>query len=267
MAQILDIQTVGELLVINTDTNPTTGGGTPAPVGSIVITSDGSGTFTKTGALDTDWTLDTLINIPTPSIQLGGFNPMYNIQNLYSHYLPISGLDYFLNHSPKYYLFMAKSQVYHIKNGVKNIRNAGFYHPTHQNGINFPTNTSYYGGSTEIPLDSEFDIDITPYTKTLIGFNPFQWSRFKNSVPELSFFGTSPAQWKIQGKKSGIKGHYKRSATFYLVIGIRNPNPISPYPILFGQPSQLFRLTFRINASLVVGYDLTVQYSGVKRNH
>ena len=55
MAQILDIQTVGNVLVINTDTNPTSGGGTAAPVGTIAITSDGSGTFTKIGILNTDW--------------------------------------------------------------------------------------------------------------------------------------------------------------------------------------------------------------------
>jgi len=66
VAQILDIQTVGELLVINTDTNPTTGGGTPAPVGSIAITSDGSGTFTKKGVSDVDWVTQ-IINVQTVS--------------------------------------------------------------------------------------------------------------------------------------------------------------------------------------------------------
>ena len=57
MAQILDIQTVGNVLVISTDTNPTSGGGTDAPVGSIALCEDGSGTFTKIGVLFTDWVI------------------------------------------------------------------------------------------------------------------------------------------------------------------------------------------------------------------
>lgn len=47
MAQILNIQTVGDLLILSVDTNPTTSGGTDAPVGSVAICADGSGTFTK----------------------------------------------------------------------------------------------------------------------------------------------------------------------------------------------------------------------------
>lgn len=57
MAVILGKITVGNLLIISTDTNPITGGGTSAPIGSIAMTSDGSGTYTKKGILDTDWTL------------------------------------------------------------------------------------------------------------------------------------------------------------------------------------------------------------------
>lgn len=57
MAAILDIQTVGNVLVISTDTNPTSSGGTDAPVGSIAVCEDGSGTFTKIGVLLTDWVI------------------------------------------------------------------------------------------------------------------------------------------------------------------------------------------------------------------
>lgn len=56
MADIKDILTLGNLLIITVDTNPSLGLGTPAPLGSLALTEDGSGTFTKTGALDTDWT-------------------------------------------------------------------------------------------------------------------------------------------------------------------------------------------------------------------
>lgn len=68
MAEILDIQTVGNVLIISTDTNPTSGGGTSAPVGSIAISSDGSGTFTKVGVSDTAWVISTgIINTQTIS--------------------------------------------------------------------------------------------------------------------------------------------------------------------------------------------------------
>lgn len=55
MANILNTQTVGNALVIYTDTNPAAGVGTDAPLGSIALCADGSGTFTKTGAGLTDW--------------------------------------------------------------------------------------------------------------------------------------------------------------------------------------------------------------------
>jgi hypothetical protein len=56
VADILDIQTVGKLLIIKTDTSPITGGGTDAPIGSLCLCEDGSGTFTKIGLGLQDWT-------------------------------------------------------------------------------------------------------------------------------------------------------------------------------------------------------------------
>ena len=71
MANILDIQTVGDLLVISTDVNPSFGIGTVAPVGSIALASDGSGTFTKTGAGDTAWSQNTsgVVSITKAALQ------------------------------------------------------------------------------------------------------------------------------------------------------------------------------------------------------
>ena len=57
--KILGIQTVGDVLVINTDVSPLLFTGVDAPIGSICMASDGSGTFTKTGSLPLNWTLDT----------------------------------------------------------------------------------------------------------------------------------------------------------------------------------------------------------------
>lgn len=53
MAKILHIQTVGDVYVANTDTDPRLGGGTKLPYGTIVLTNDGSGIFTKIGSSDT----------------------------------------------------------------------------------------------------------------------------------------------------------------------------------------------------------------------
>lgn len=66
MATQLDIVTVGDVLVISCDTNPTSGGGLSAPVGSIALANDGSGTFTKIGATNTDWVAG--IGVPTYGI-------------------------------------------------------------------------------------------------------------------------------------------------------------------------------------------------------
>lgn len=57
MANISDIITVGNLQILSVDVNPSLGSGTPALLGSLALTEDGSGTFTKTGPLDTDWTI------------------------------------------------------------------------------------------------------------------------------------------------------------------------------------------------------------------
>jgi hypothetical protein len=272
MSLILNTQTVGNLLILSVNTNPISSGGTAAPLGSIALCADGIGTFTKIGPLDTDWVLQSTVKIPTPSISIGSLNSTYNIQNIYSHYLPNDG-D-FLNYNPRYYLFMAKSNLYHVKRilgvSVKVRRNSGFYHPTHQNGINFPGNTAYYGGTTAIPLDSEFAIDNVPYKKTLIDINPFQWARFKTggawSVPTLADFGLTIDNYKIQGKASKqTDGEYQRSALMYLAIGIDNPNTLSTYPILFGQPSNIFRLELKVQSGFCTGLRYQIQHGTVKR--
>jgi len=72
MAEILDIQTVGNLQILATDINPNLGTplGTDAPIGSIAMASDGSGTFTKTGSLNTDWIPDTGVSNTNGDVEL-----------------------------------------------------------------------------------------------------------------------------------------------------------------------------------------------------
>jgi len=55
MANILGVQTLNDVWIVNTDTNPTLTGGVEAPKGSICLASDGSGVFYKNSITNTDW--------------------------------------------------------------------------------------------------------------------------------------------------------------------------------------------------------------------
>ncbi len=62
MANILGIQTVDDIWIINSDANPSIGDGIDAPIGSIVLASDGTGLFYKGSTSSTDWQLSTSPN-------------------------------------------------------------------------------------------------------------------------------------------------------------------------------------------------------------
>jgi hypothetical protein len=68
MATILGKQTVNNTLILSVSTDPTTSGGTVAPVGSIALAVDGSGTFIKNGSADTSWGITYPITTSTISI-------------------------------------------------------------------------------------------------------------------------------------------------------------------------------------------------------
>jgi hypothetical protein len=72
MANIIGTQTVDGIYIISVDSDPTLGLGTPAPIGSIALTSNGIGTFTKTGALDTDWTISGGSSLTETTIDITG---------------------------------------------------------------------------------------------------------------------------------------------------------------------------------------------------
>jgi hypothetical protein len=55
MANIIDIQTLGETIIASVDVNPSLGLGTDLPVGSFALAVDGSGMFYKNSSLATDW--------------------------------------------------------------------------------------------------------------------------------------------------------------------------------------------------------------------
>lgn len=214
------------------------------------------------------------ITIPTPMINIGKFDNVNKHPELYAYYLPeIVGTEEFLKYNPKYFLFMAKSNKWHRKdvNGVTTVvrRPSGFYHPTHQNGINFP-HSAFYSGQTAIPLDTEYPLSAGAYKKTLIPFNPYQFTRVWNPPPNLvvpspSNFPSPLAYWKIQGKKTVAK--YGRSVLFSLAIGIENPDTSAKNPIVFGQLSEPFRVQFiNVNGD-AFGFSYVVQLSSVKRKN
>lgn len=65
MANVLGIQTVNNVEVLEVDSDPSLGLGTPAPVGTLALANDGSGTYYKFGALDTDWSKSIFSNTLT----------------------------------------------------------------------------------------------------------------------------------------------------------------------------------------------------------
>lgn len=66
MAAIKGIQTIGGIVVLNVDSDPSLLTGTPATIGSYALANDGSGLFYKSGAGDTAWSgLTTLATAQT----------------------------------------------------------------------------------------------------------------------------------------------------------------------------------------------------------
>lgn len=204
--------------------------------------------------------LNNTIEIPRPEINLSISQNNVIGQELYAHYLPPIN-DSFLNYNPKYYLFMQRSRLNSIKkdiNGVlyKKKKPSGIFHPTHQNGINFP-NGAFYSGTTQIPLDTEFSISNTPYIKSLINMNPLQFVRYSPSggliqndwvVPNLLNFPCANIQIKIQGRRANSP---PRSSLMFLAIGIENPDKNSNYPIIFGELSIPFKLALKKQAGII----------------
>lgn len=127
MAEILDIQTVGNLQIIATDINPNLGTplGTPATIGSIAMASDGSGTFTKTGSLDTDWTSDTGVSNTNGDVELdfgnsigGDGNAIVTISSLLVTNANFKSFSYVAKENTDHDLidFVAEGIVFSIQN-------------------------------------------------------------------------------------------------------------------------------------------------------
>ena len=55
MANIKGVQTIGNVLLLSVDSDPSASAGTTAPVGSLAIITGGCGIWVKNSALATDW--------------------------------------------------------------------------------------------------------------------------------------------------------------------------------------------------------------------
>lgn len=71
MATITSKVTVGAVLIVTTATDPSAGGGTVAPIGSLALLTGGSTPYYKTGAAATDWSSLNLLSFPIGP-QFGG---------------------------------------------------------------------------------------------------------------------------------------------------------------------------------------------------
>ena len=217
------------------------------------------------------------IIIPKPLLKV-------NKDYVAAYYLPQSFQESFLNYNPKYFLFVYKAKKIskkrnpNINSGLpyKVIKPAGFYHPTHHQGADYVLTPGFYGGATEISLDTEFPLTPGSYVKTVLGFNPFQFCKF-NAGGFWRFvlptdFPCIPSLLKFQGGRSpGVQhGSQIRTLTCCIAIGITNPNTGSNKPIVFGELSQPFRVKYDAGQSspgsnTVSGFIYELVQSGIKR--
>jgi hypothetical protein len=216
------------------------------------------------------------IKIPTPLIKIDIWKVDTQYPTMSAYYLPFSGnsVEDFTNYNPKYFLFVAKKNLRHKKrvNGINTtvINPSGFYHPTHQNGVNF-VGKSFYSGITEIPLDTEFTLNAGAYVKTPIAFNPIQWVRKDDNgiwvLPTVSDFGLNLNLFKFS-KKGGDRA---RVMNFKLAIGIENPNKNSKQPIIFSELSETFRISYKTRKVAgqpfngYYGIDINMQTTGLRK--
>lgn len=212
------------------------------------------------------------IIIPTPQIKIGKIDSTKNCPFLYAYYFP-QGNENFQTHSPKYYLFMYKSKNNHKKKNIsgakiKSTRPSGFYHPTHLNGANFSAHTSFYGGSTPIPLNTEFSLTAPgSYIYTELGVNPFQYIKRSGAYIVLADTqNINPTDSFYFSGRAFRKTRHSRSITFCIAIGIQNPDITSKNPIIFGDFSNEFRLKFNSFKGNLNGLNYELQISSIKRN-
>ena len=237
-------------------------------------------------------TASTNINIPTPIIKInqGTFDSLgvrIGQQTISASYMPFSDSisETFKAHNPKFFLFRQcssknKSVIDAEGNSVSVKKPKGFYHPTHLNGINFPS-SPVYSGSTRVPMSTEYGLGgITPYNYITLPFDHYNFVEFK-PVGGDEFQPMTSADWnnplikyRFTGKKRSSKNtpngtNSSKSILFKVAIGIENPSGSTTNPILFGEFSDIFRLQFivvnQISGAIAKGFSIQMQTSSVTR--
>jgi len=226
------------------------------------------------------------IIIPTPTIKIVGTEFGVGNPTLLASYLPYSDSvsETFKKYNPKFYLFRYKSAQKSTVNGTVKIRPKGFVHPTHLEGINFPSGPIYRGAG-RIPMHTEFDLgNINPYEYTTLGFVPYEFVQVgghDNWRPMTSAdWGQDTAYYRFTGKKNKNTGNIApptttaKSTLFKIAIGIENPTGSKTNPILFGDFSDTFRLQLVVNGTpgepltqVVQKFSMQLQLSSVKRHN
>ena len=245
---------------------------------SVILNTDGVSVILSPTS-DNCWNMelnDFNIPIPKPIIKIGQNNSTYQMSNIFATYLPTTNSNYFLNYNPKYYLFVLRKSKRHKKkvNGVqtKTRRKGGWVHPTNENGVGYE-HSKYYGGTTETPITSEFNFNANPYIQSLISLNPFQFAKYNTGsglqyMTSVSQFGLTIENYVLPQDVGKAK---TRGIQFAIAIGIKNPNKNSKYPILFGDLSSPFRLTFSLGGGgaggIVTGFNIYLQSPSMKRNN
>ena len=221
------------------------------------------------------------IIIPTPTIKIVGTDnhpygdpPILGANPLLlASYLPYSDSqsETFKKYNPKFYLFRYKSAHQSRKRNsigdvIKMNKAKGFVHPTHLEGINFPSGPIYRGAG-RTPMHTEFDLgNINPYEYSTLGFNPYEFVEINKELGAgwetmtSADWGLPPSSYRFTGKKLNA-----RSILFKIAIGIDNPTGSKTNPILFGDFSDTFRLQLLAGGNAAYHFTMQLQLSSVVR--
>lgn len=157
-----------------------------------------------------------------------------------------------LSMNPRVFVFHKKNAKKHRKYNStigfsqSKVYYAGYHHPTHMNGLNWP-NSPFFSGLGEFPYHTEFPLIITgPHQRQLLSdFNVrefyFHWSI--DSVKTQPWPENTPATQISRLKAVGRKiDGYSRSNYFKFAIAIDNPDPNAQCPVLFGELSDAIQV-------------------------
>ena len=243
---------------------------------TFVISTDGGGLYlVPVGnsywiATATAASLGGGLEIPKLIMSIGDFNKETKYSDLFASYLPTSS-ETWKEYNPRIFLFQYRQK--RLKKSVKNNprpKNAGYYHPVHNNGADYP-NSKFFGGTqtdkkgvilpakkTEFAIDSSvipyekmaIEFDALAYTKSgtdeLGGLKAIKAKEFPFSSSLLSIKGGSTKRFRGMTYGKGTKS--VGAIRFKFAIGIDNPNVEARdnSPVIFGEMSEQIIYTWYV---------------------